>query len=289
MQVKEPLFIIGTGRCGTTIFHQIFSYHPEVTWLSPWCLKYPNKPERNHLAMRLLDMPLPDKFVRKVVYTGEFYPFWDYYFGGFSEPCRDLLEEDASERTKAILRKVMERLIYPKRDRLLLKITGWSRVGFLKAIFPDAKFIHIYRDGRSVVNSWLNIHWWSGWRGPENWRWGQLRAEHQAKWEKYNKSFVVLAGLEWEILMEAFEKAKQTIAPENLLEFRYEELCENPVEIFRTSVEFSNLTWLPEFESKVRSFSLRNTNDKWKKDLNAVQQKMLNEALAEALEKYGYV
>jgi len=288
LEVRNPLFIIGTGRCGSTIFHRILSYHPNVTWLSPLCARYPGNPGLNRLAMRLIGAPLLARYARKVIYPGEWYPFWDYHCPGFSEPCRDLRKEDVSHKTKATIRKVMSQMLTTKRHRLLVKVTGWPRIGFLKEIFPDAKFIHVYRDGRAVANSFLNVNWWSGWRGPANWQWGELTPAHKEKWEKYDRSFVVLAGIEWEILMAAQESAKQQIPPHDLLEIRYADLCQDPVKTLQKTAEFSALEWSPRFEAVVKSFSLRNTNHKWQKHLSDEQQKMLHECLEDTLQKYGY-
>ena len=55
-----------------------------------------------------------------------------------------------------------------KRDRLLLKISGWPKIGILFEIFEGAKFVHVARDGRAVVNSPLDTYFWNGWIGPEN-------------------------------------------------------------------------------------------------------------------------
>jgi len=43
------------------------------------------------------------------------------------------------------------------------------RIGFLQAIFPDAKFIHIVRDGCAVANSRMNAPFWKGWQGLNTW------------------------------------------------------------------------------------------------------------------------
>jgi len=288
LEVKNPLLIIGTGRSGSTIFHQILSYHPNVAWLSSLCARYPGNPRLNRLAMHLIDAPLLARYVRKVIYPGEWYPFWDYHCLGFSEPCRDLHKEDVSRKAKATIRKVMSQMLTTKRHRLLVKVTGWPRIGFLKEIFPDAKFIHVYRDGRAVANSFLNVNWWSGWRGPANWQWGELTPAHKEKWEKYDRSFVVLAGIEWEILMAAQESAKQQIPLSDLLEIRYEDLCQNPIKTFQTAAKFSALEWSPQFEAVVKSFPLKNANHKWQEHLSDVQQKMLHECLEDTLQKYGY-
>lgn len=288
-KVERPIFIVGTGRCGSTIFHQIFSHHPQVAWLSKYCEKYPSKPYYNRIAMQMLDSPLPSRYVRKLVYPLEAYEFWDRYCaGGFSKPYRDLLKEDVTPKTKKMVQKVMAAMLTRKRTRLLIKITGWPRIGFLKEIFPDAKFIHVYRDGRAVVNSFLGVDWWLGWRGPANWRWGELTAEQQAKWEKYDCSFVALAAICWEILMTAQERAKQRIPSDDLMEIRYEDLCQDPVKAFQMAAEFSGLEWSSRFEVTVNQFSLRNTNYKWQEHLSDAQQKILNECLSDALKKYGY-
>ena len=288
MEVKDPVFIIGTGRCGSTVFHQTFADHPQVTWLSQWCLKYPNRPEINRLAMRAIDL-LPSRYIKKVIYPGEYYPFWEYHSSGFSEPCRDLCKEDVMNTTKVAVRKAFSKMLTPKRHRLLIKITGWPRVGFLKEIFPDAKFIHIYRDGRAVVNSWLHVKWWSGWGGPEHWRWGQLTPEQQQKWHKYGKSFVVLAAIGWEILMAAYDKAKQTLPPSDFMELRYEDLCRDRTTLFRTAAEFGALEWSREFEAVVNRSPLESANNKWQKDLSDIQQNVLCESLNDALQHYGYI
>jgi hypothetical protein len=288
MEVKDPLFIVGTGRCGSTLFYDTLANHPRVTWLSPWCRKYPGKPELNRLAMRLIDMPLPTRYVKKALYPGEFYPFWEYHCSGFSEPCRDLCKEDVTNTTKAAIRKVFSSMLTPKRNRLLIKITGWPRVSFLKEIFPDAKFIHIYRDGRAVANSWLHVKWWSGWGGPEHWRWGELTPEQRQKWNRYGKSFVVLAAIGWEILMAAFDNVKRTIPPGDFMELRYEDICQDHTTFFRMAAEFGALEWSHELERIVNRFSLHNANNKWQKDLSDVQQHMLCEALSDSLRAYGY-
>jgi hypothetical protein len=242
----------------------------------------------NRLAMRLIDLPLPSRYVRKVLYTGEYYPFWDYHCRGFGDPCRDLCKEDVTNKAKVVVREVMGKMLSSKRDRLLIKITGWPRISFLKEIFPDAKFIHVYRDGRAVASSWLQVWWWAGWKGPENWRRGKLTPEQEQKWQQSGKSFVVLAAMEWEILMAAYDKAKREVPTNDFMEIRYEDLCQNPKQFFRTAMEFGNLEWSTRIEATLNRIPLESANDKWRRDLNEAQQRMLCEYLADSLQRYGY-
>ncbi len=41
---------------------------------------------------------------------------------------------------------MMSEITTEKRDRLLLKITGCPRIGFLSEIFEDMRFIYVVRD-----------------------------------------------------------------------------------------------------------------------------------------------
>ena len=92
-------------------------------------------------------------------------------------------------------------------------LTGWPRTGLLRAAYPDAKFVHVVRDGRSVANSWLQMGWWDGYRGPDNWYLGPLSRADQTEWEDSDRSFVVLAGIGWRILMNAMDEARALMPP----------------------------------------------------------------------------
>lgn len=286
--VEKPIFIVGTGRCGSTILHHVLSYHDHVAWLSRVCDMRPSRPQTNRWALRTLDLPLLSRYLRKLIYPAEAYRFWSHYFPGFVQPCRDLLKEDVTLKVKADIRNVMAQMLTRKRHRLLIKITGWPRIGFLKEIFPDAKFIHVYRDGRAVVNSMLHVFFWSGWHGPSGWRWGELSPAQRKKWVEYDRSFVALAAIEWEMLMAAQEQAKHRIASEDLLEIRYEDMCADPVATLQHAIAFSDLAWSPSFESVVRNTSFANTNHKWRKQLSEAQQNILEECLSDTLRDYGY-
>jgi hypothetical protein len=171
---------------------------------------------------------------------------------------------------------------------LLVKITGWPRVGYLHALFPDAKFIHVYRDGRAVANSLLEVDFWRGWQGPGRWRAGELTPAQQAEWERHGRSFVALAGIQWKRMMAAMDAAAANVPAANLLPVRYEDLMANPVACFKHVTEFCGLGWSARFERAIARQRLRPANDKWRVDLSDAQQAILESVLAEALSRYGY-
>jgi Sulfotransferase family len=288
MMIEQPIFVVGAGRSGSSIFHQVFTEYPRVAWMSALCDHYPDQLGWHRALMRGIDLPVLGKVLKRRYESAECYEFWDHYFRGFSRPCRDLRADDATPHAVASLRRVAESLVTPHRPRLLAKITGWPRLGFLHAVFPDARFVHVYRDGRAFANSLLQVDFWLGWRGPEQWRWGPLDETLRQEWERHDRSFVALAGIQWKLLMRAIETAKQSIPASSLLEIRYEDFAARPVEVFQKVAEFCGLDWDARFERTLSNYRIESANYKWQQDLTAAQQAVLLAVLGEDLAHYGY-
>lgn len=285
--ISKPIIIVGTGRCGSTVFHRLLARHPQVMWLSGFCDHYPTRPALNRRAVLAVSHPLLRPLLERKVQPGECYKFWDKHTFGFSEPCRDLVRADVSARVKRQVRPVLAAMLTPTRDRLLIKITGWPRIGYLHEIFEDARFIHIKRDGRAVASSLLHVNFWRGWRGPQSWRAGLLSAEDQATWESYDRSFTALAGLEWRIQMRAIESARRSLDPARFLEVKYEDFCDRPLDIAHEVLEFSELPGSMALDREVEATAIKNSQ-RWRDDLTAEQQKLLDDLLREDLVAHGY-
>ena len=152
--IKNPIIIIGTGRSGSTLLHNLLGEHENVAWLSPYIAdKYREKPDYRKILMDLIDVPILGQFVKNKFSPGESYWFWEERVKGFMLPFRDLVADDVTPKQKETVNNAMSKILTNKRNRLLLKITGWSRIGFLNEIFSEPHFIHIVRDGRAVTNS----------------------------------------------------------------------------------------------------------------------------------------
>jgi hypothetical protein len=290
MKITKPIFIVGTGRCGSTAFHTMLARHPQLMWLSGFAEEFPDKPEWNRWAVTAVGNPLVRGVFGKRIKPGENYGFWYRHAYGFAEPGRDLLRSDVTPRVRKQMRAVFERMLTPKRSRLLVKLTGWSRIGFLNEIFEDAQFIHIVRDGRAVASSLMHISsWqWRGWYGPYSWRYGPLSAEDQAVWEASDRSFAVLAGLQWRIHTRAVEAARQSLDPKRFLEVRYEEFCAQPVETCRQVLEFAELPESAAFQRHLSAAPIKDMTNRWRADLSPQQQALLTDLLREDLLRYGY-
>lgn len=290
MKIEKPIFIVGTGRCGSTAFHRLLGVHPQTMWLSGFAEEFPYRPRWNRWAVTAMGSPALRRIFGKRIKPGENYGFWYAHAYGFAEPGRDLVRSDVTPRVRQQMHAAIEPMLTSRRSRLLIKLTGWSRIGFLNEVFPDAQFVHIVRDGRAVASSLLHINaWqWRGWYGPYSWRYGPLSEEDQTAWDASGRSFVALAGLQWKIHTRAVEAARQALDPARFLEIKYEQFCEQPGDTCRRVIQFGGLEPSPEFERHVAAARITDMSDRWRRDLSPEQQALLTGLLRNELQRYGY-
>jgi hypothetical protein len=288
MEVRQPIFIVGAGRSGSTVVQTILARHPHLAWLTIVGKRYPHKPAWHRHLLDAIDAPILGPMIADSLAPSEIFDYWDHYAKGFRRTCRNLTAEDVTVQTSRNIRRALAELLTERRSRLVAKATGWSRMGYLREIFPDAKFIHVLRDGRAVANSFMNVDWWLGWQGPQNWRYGELSPALAAEWERSGRSFVALAAIQWKIIIASMEEGRRQVAEENFLELRYEDLCADPTASMQRVTRFAGLEWTPDFAASVARQSLRSMNDRWRTELTPAQQQVLQASLAETLERCGY-
>lgn len=289
--VGRPIFIFGTGRSGTTLFFHLLAEHPHLAWPCQYMLERPLSRKRR-LARKLSRLPVvgglvdPERYRRRPEH--EPYEFWRKYYWGFNRPCRDLTADDVPNSMPAKVRSaVAQQTAAMGRPRFLTKYTGWSRIRFLDVIFPDALYINVVRDGRAVAWSLMNVYFWQGWRGPAQWRWGPLCEEDQELWERSDKSFFVLAGLQWKILM-ANHAEQGAAVGERYHEVRYEHLVARPQETLQAVLDFAALESSGELRAAIERRDIRDSNVKWKAEVPERQQELFQQLLGPTLERYGY-
>ena len=287
-------FVVGTGRCGSSLVHEILASHEQVGFISNF--------DDNLSPLRLLGRFNNSAYaLTKGAFTQKgrlrFAPSEAYRLvredvsSIYENSCRDLVSSDVTPWLREQFHRFFEtRWRAQGKQCFLHKYTGWPRIGFLGEIFPQARFIHIVRDGRAVANSWLQMNWWGGYRGPQHWQWGLLPSPMQAEWTANGQSFVTLAGLSWRILMEAFIEAGAKLDPARYMEVRYEDFVSNPVESLRAMVNFVDLPWSRRIE---RAVSISHVHDSRKrayaKDLTADQVAELERVIGDLLARYRYV
>ena len=278
----QPIFVVGTGRSGSTIFFDIFARHPNVAWLSSRAWDHSQSPGLNKFVMNLRGVRYIDELLGDHLGPSEAYRFWDLNCPGFSNPYRDLTAEDVTPIASMRLRESVASTLTRKRNRFLAKFTGWPRVRYLREIFSQARFIEVTREPAATVSSLLLVPFWDGWRGPPNWRRGPLPPDLDALWRREQQSFVALAAIEYVIVQRAMEQCRATLPADQMRAISYSSLCADPVAVFREVAEFCHLEWSGWFEKQIRKAPFANRDDKWRKTLTDAQQATLLRTLEQA-------
>ena len=56
--ITKPIILVGTGRCGSTVFHRILATHPQAMWLSGFAYQFPTRPGINRRAVAAMTLAL---------------------------------------------------------------------------------------------------------------------------------------------------------------------------------------------------------------------------------------
>jgi hypothetical protein len=298
-------FVLGSGRCGSTLVAELVARHPDVGFVSNvddklnllnlkgrWNNALFNRSAERDPSLR----PYKDRrFLlepgRVRIAPSEGWEVLERQISSiFPQPCRDLTAQDA---TPYLQRRIADffdsRMAAQGKDSFVHHLTGWPRSGLLRTVYPEARFVHVVRDGRAVANSWLQMGWWDGYRGPENWYLGPLSHADQEEWEESDRSFVVLAGLGWRILMDALEQARSLVPADQWLDVRLEDLMDDPRGKTAEVLEFLGLEWNAKYEAGFRRHTFQASRGvAWRRDLSAPQINLLERTIAKPLAAHGY-
>jgi len=197
---------------------------------------------------------------------------WIKYFGDYNY----MTENDYSEEMATYFRKkVLQVQNLWRRPRFVNKnLQNSFRVRLLNSIFPDAKFIHIVRDGRAVAFSILNKKK-DGATSPI-----LLVGFKDILGENYQpkRSELYNYGLAWQEYVRRAREAS-TVAQNRYYEVRYEKLVTEPYKELRNIIDFCELDWYSVFEQKIPP--TQNMNEKWKQKASKEQRTDLEESTFE--------
>jgi len=263
-------FVIGTGRCGSTLVHEMLARHPEngfVTNLDDKGIRTSSRLQNQ--AWRRLPASVTTKGRFRFAPSEAYRVLAQEVSPTLVDPVRDLVAADATpwlrDRMRAFVARRTDRL---RSDVFLHKFTGWPRTGFLEACFPGSAVIEIVRDPRAVASSWLQMPWWHGHRGPGEWHFGPLDPEQEDQWERHDRSFPVLAALAWRLLMDASDAARAEVPAERWLTVRYEDIVASPRDRLAELLGHLELDWTAEFEAGFNRYSIRaGRTDAFRRDL----------------------
>ena len=208
--MTNPLvFIVGCPRSGTTLLQRMVNAHPEIAitpethWIPRFIKKRWGVTRKGmvtpKLIARLLEHPgflalgIGREEAAKLIGTGELITYSSFVSGIFDSYGKAQGKRLVGDKTPGYVR----------------------RMETLHAFWPEARFVHLIRDGRDVYLSMAN-------RPMEQWKPGVFDswAEHP----------VPTAALWWELNVRSGREAGKALGPELYYEIRYESLTSTPGE-----------------------------------------------------------
>lgn len=251
--------VMGCARSGTSILGELIASHPAVK------------------------------------YKHEAHAVWDKAGLGENASHR-LTEQHATPEVKRLIRKKFAEeqgeaaLFVEKCPRSVL------RVPFIREVFPEAKLVHIVRDGRDVACSMLPGIGGNEWRHLKPPNWQELMGVDYG---------ITRCANAWRTIMEI---AQQDLASTPHFTLRYEDLVQNPESKARALFEFLEMP----FTAEVAAFCGNIQNEtassyhaqkqvkwfredhearigRWRENLSPKEALRLEELLRPLLAQFGYI
>ncbi len=212
--LTDPIFLVGCPRSGTTLLQQMLDAHPNVA-IAPetffirnfWLQKeqygdLTQDQNYHHLVEDLIALPefremklAPQTYRAAAWNQSRTYPAL----------FRLLLDQFSTTRNVTVVgEKTPNHLLY---------------MPTLQQFFPSARFIHIVRDPRAVVRSWITVPWTTG-----------TLAGDARVWRRY---------------MATARNCPATVKS-SLFTLHYEQLLANPEKTLTTLCDFLQLKFAPE-------------------------------------------
>lgn len=242
-EMPDPIFLIGCSRSGTTVTFETLAA------------------SRHFLHF---DYELPQ--------------LWNGLYGplnnGWESEAADARQARDQDRDRAMA------FFYSRlgKGQILDKTCiNTMRVSYLHALFPNAKFVFIHRDGRDNVSSMMD-----GWRlgrvdggfglekffGPSpvpvNINGGEFHEWHfflPPGWREYNHaSLEEVCAFQWISANRLALEASKGVPPKQWIQVRYEDIFERPVEMFREIFDRLELPFTDEMSSRCSSLVSRPTS-----------------------------
>lgn len=242
--VKEPIFVIGHFRSGTTFLHYLFGQDPNLGYVSTFETMTPGmiianedmfrNLVKNHLpAKRPMDdlemhanLPYEEEYAIANMspysfYHGWYFPKrWNHYFDKYVLFKNSSLDE--INKWKQTYDYFLKKITYKNAGKpiLLKNLVNTGRVKLLLDLYPDARFIHIHRNPYHVYRS---------------------------TWKLYQKILPIFSFQHidtntldkyildsYKKLFKAYLSEKHLIKKENLIEFSYDTFINTPVGTMKT-------------------------------------------------------
>ena len=296
---ESPVFILGHWRSGTTLLHNAMAQDKQFAFINTFQSVFANQffgsrwlfkpvmrllmPEKRPADNVLLSPELPQEegIALSNIDSFAFYNFFYFPRDWKSIYARYVSGETTSSSEmnryyRRYKKLIAQSLIEYNRQEFISKFPPHTgSIKHLLAMFPQAKFIYIYRNPQMVFSSTVNF----------------FETTHQAlKLQPFTKpEFEEMVFELYELLIRDYEAQKSLIPERHLVEICYEDFEKDPMSGLR---HIYTTLGMPGFEASVPAFeAYLNNQKKYEKaqhSFNEAEAARVADRLAFAFDLYGY-
>lgn len=258
--LKQPIFLVGAPRSGTTFLGDCLGALPEISY---------------HFE------PVATKAASRHVYEGT----WNFNQSQFFyKQVYGWLMRIYGEGGLTFCEKTPRNCFI---------------IPFLYKVFPDARFINIIRDGRDVALSYSKKPWLqaassdSGKLEPGGYPFGaypRYWVEPQRREEFQSTTDIHRCIWAWRRHLESALKAQENLPPDQYLEIRYEALVSNPKtegERLLNYLDIRDIKSRQKFEAMITNAN-QDSIGNWKNELSAEQLDKIQQEAGDLLNQLNY-
>jgi Sulfotransferase family len=264
-------FLVGAGRSGTTLLYKLLCLHPDVAYISNYDIRFPWLPAK---LISLLSARSGDAKVRAWFKSGgnayivsrpwlkKFVPTpveGEDVFARSGVPLFPSPGYEPDPHSGRELQTRFERMRTSRKAQIIVskRTANNRRLPQLDTIFPNARYVHLIRDGRAVAHSLSRVEWWED---HVLW-WGDGRTA--AQMERDGEERLSICARNWVRELEIIRRGLADIAPQRILEVRYERLLADPRGELGNILSFLELAHVDEFQAAVSALRLSNRPESW--------------------------
>lgn len=291
----DVAFLVGVGRSGTTLLYKLLCLHPEIAYISNYENRLGWLP--SGLACRLASRRLDAKLRTWFRKDGNAY-FVDrpWLTRAFPTPHEGEAVFDAcglqsfpdgnyrpGPSTADCLRRRFTRIRQGARAAVFLSkcTTNNHRILPLAAVFPEARYIHLIRDGREVTQSSSAVEWWD-----HHVLWWDGRTPLEM--ERDGEDRLVICARNWVRELQELKAALSSIDQQRVLELRFEDLLCDPLSSLDRAVRFLGLECSAQYRSAIAALDIRPMMSQWPQKWTQEQTVRVTAELQQMLQDLGY-
>jgi len=281
-ELKPPIILFGNTRSGTTIVQKVMSAHPELTvWYEPGAL---------------------------------------WLYGDPGRPHDEFNEHDATEKVKRYIRKKFLKYQEQYGNFIVLEKTPQNilRIPYVRAIFPEAKFLYIVRNPFSFISS-VEFKWQKPVTGKGVIR--RLKSTPTSQLHHYVGRFIVqqfhkrlfrhkylpiwgprykgiqedlkthdlltVIARQWSFCSRIAERDFSLFEKGELLRLRYEDFVDDPIKDLERICEFCGLDLTDSLVAAAKDLVKSDRHDKWRR-FQALELAQILPEIQVEMQRHGY-